>query len=165
MERIIEKVWQQRNEGMPRLGDGLHEWQWGDPWRHAAAARARWGEAEAEVLRQQQRRTRLWTAGRLPTVALGQPLTRVCTRGSCVRQRHNAWHVVATRLRCPDRWAPVVGAVSDKWARSYLISARILNAKNWLLLEKNSYGVRKIRRKFVEKEDVIWNNFCNCNFF
>jgi hypothetical protein len=30
---------------------------------------------------------------------------------------------------------------------------------------KNSYGVRKIPRKFVEEEDVIWNNFCNCNFF
>jgi hypothetical protein len=24
---------------------------------------------------------------------------------------------------------------------------------------KNSYGVRKIPIKFVEKEDVIWNNF------
>ncbi len=25
--------------------------------------------------------------------------------------------------------------------------------------------MRKIPRKFVEKEGVIWNNFCNCNFF
>jgi hypothetical protein len=23
----------------------------------------------------------------------------------------------------------------------------------------------KIPRKFVEKEGVIWKNFCNCNFF
>jgi hypothetical protein len=28
---------------------------------------------------------------------------------------------------------------------------------------KNSYGMIKIPIKIMEEEDVIWNNFCNCN--
>jgi hypothetical protein len=43
--------------------------------------------------------------------------------------------------RCPaasDRGPRVEGTVTDKWALFYLISNRILNVENWLLLRKNS---------------------------
>jgi hypothetical protein len=58
-------------------------------WR-LAAGRVRRREAEAKVLGQQRRHTRLWTTGRLPTGAPGRPLTWVHMCGSCVRQHHGA---------------------------------------------------------------------------
>jgi hypothetical protein len=44
--------------------------------------------------------------------------------GACVWQLREAasWRAAATRLQRPDRWALAKGAVSKKWARSYLIS-------------------------------------------
>jgi hypothetical protein len=74
----------------------------------------------------------------------------------------------ARGARCPmvsDRWAWAEVTVSNKWAFANLISNRIWIAENWLLLEKIATGWEKNLRKFVRKEDIIWNNFCNWNFF